>query len=203
MFIVGITGGIGSGKPAVSDRFATYDIDVVDADLCARVVVEKGKPALAEIIQHFGEGIVNAAGELDRALLRQKVFANADDKQWLESLLHPLIADELMHQLNISKSPYVILASPLLIESQQYLICHEVIVVDVPEALQVERTMLRDNNDAEQVKRIIASQTGRQQRLEKASIVIENTAGLDKLDHAVAEHHAQFLQQAADKKQAG
>lgn len=203
MFIVGITGGIGSGKTAVSDRFATYDIDVVDADLCARVVVEKGKPALAEIIQHFGEGIVNAAGELDRALLRQKVFANADDKQWLESLLHPLIADELMHQLNIAKSPYVILASPLLIESQQYLMCDEVIVVDVPEALQVERTMLRDNNDAEQVKRIIASQTGRQQRLEKASIVIENTAGLDKLDHAVAEHHAQFLQQAADKKQAG
>ena len=202
MFIVGITGGIGSGKTAVSDRFQDKGITVVDADLCSRVVVEKGRPALAQIAERFGEDILDSNGELDRAQLRQKIFANADDKQWLESLLHPLIAEELLNQLSNAPSEYVILASPLLVESQQYIMCDEVIVVDVPEEVQLERTIQRDDNDAEQVKRIMASQATREKRKQHATIIIENTAGLDKLDTFVMQQHPEMLEKAQQKKAA-
>jgi dephospho-CoA kinase len=200
MFIVGITGGIGSGKTAVSDRFQNLGITVVDADLCSRVVVEKGRPALTAIAEHFGDDILDTNGELDRALLRGKIFNNPDDKKWLESLLHPLIAEELFAQLGSAKSDYVILASPLLVESGQYQMCDRVIVVDVPVSTQIERTSKRDDNDKEQVERIIASQATREQRLEKATDVINNTQGLEVLDREVARLHPEFLSLAEAKR---
>lgn len=200
MFIVGITGGIGSGKTAVSDRFQNLGITVVDADLCSRVVVEKGRPALAAITEKFGNNILDANGELDRALLRSKIFNNADDKKWLESLLHPLIAEELFAQLAAAKSEYVILASPLLVESGQYQMCDRVLVVDVPVSTQIERTTKRDANEKEQVERIIASQATREQRLEKATDVINNTQGLELLDREVARLHPKFLSLAEAKR---
>ena len=199
MFILGLTGGIGSGKTAVSDRFEKLGIDVIDADLCSRVVVEKGRPALAKIAEHFGNDILLSNGELDRAALRTRIFANPDDKLWLESLLHPLIGEEVFNQICAATSPYAILASPLLTESGQDKICDRVLVVDVPEALQIERTCKRDDNEAEQVKRIMASQASRDQRLEKAHDVIENTLGLDHLDGEVARLHATYLQLAKEK----
>lgn len=199
MYIVGITGGIGSGKTAVSDRFQNLDICVVDADLCSRVVVEKGRPALAQIAEHFGQEVLSEEGELDRAQLRSKVFDDEAERKWLENLLHPLIGEELMRQLNTATSPYVILASPLLIESQQYLMCNQVIVVDVPVSTQIERTMARDDNDEAQVKNIIAAQATRKARLEHATQVIENTQGLDFLDSEVALLHPLFIQLAGEK----
>lgn len=202
MYIVGLTGGIGSGKTAVSDRFAEQGITIVDADVCARVVVEPGRPALNDITQRFGEDILLEDGNLDRAKLRSKIFANADDKSWLESLLHPLIAEEVFSQLTNAESPYAMLVSPLLIESQQNLICDRVIVVDVPEETQLERTMSRDDNDAEQVKRIMATQASRDQRLEQAHDVVENIHGFDFLDSKVADLHQQYLQLAQQKSEA-
>ena len=199
-FIVGLTGGIGSGKTAVSDRFEKLGIRVVDADLCSRVVVEPGRPALAKIAEHFGADILQADGTLNRAALRLKIFADADEKKWLESLLHPLIAEETFHQLAAADSAYVILASPLLIESQQNLICDRVLVVDVPKEIQLQRTMQRDNNDAETVKSIMANQASREQRLGKADDVIENTQGLDFLDKEIARLHQHYLQLAAKKQ---
>lgn len=201
MFIVGLTGGIGSGKTAVSDRFQDKGISIVDADLCSRVVVESGRPALQSIKEHFGDDILTADGELDRAALRQQVFSNSDEKKWLESLLHPLIAKELFFQLNAAQSEYVMLVSPLLIESQQNIMCDKVLVVDVPEEIQIERTMIRDNNDAEQVKNIIKTQTSREKRLEAASDVIENTQGLDYLDECINQLHKTYLTLAAEKLQ--
>ena len=197
MYIIGITGGIGSGKTAVSDRFEKLNICVVDADLCSRVVVEKGRPALAKITQHFGQEILTADGELDRSQLRSKIFDNEEERHWLENLLHPLIGEELMRQLNAAQSDYVILASPLLIESQQYLMCNEVIVVDVPLNVQIERTMARDNNPQEQVENIIKAQTDRSSRLEHATHTITNTQGLDFLDNEVARLHPIFLANSA------
>ncbi|HEY9034982.1 MAG TPA: dephospho-CoA kinase, partial [Pseudomonadales bacterium] len=158
MYIVGLTGGIGSGKTAVSDRFQQKGITIVDADLCSRVVVEKGRPALDAIRQHFGDSILTASGELDRAALRQRIFADPDEKAWLEQLLHPLIAEETFRQLESAQSPYVMLVSPLLIESGQDALCDRVLVVDVPESVQLSRTMQRDDNDEQQVRRIMQSQ---------------------------------------------
>lgn len=200
MYIVGLTGGIGSGKTAVSDRFQDKDITIVDADVCARVVVEPGRPALQSIWEHFGNDILEDNGELDRAALRQRIFSNADEKKWLESLLHPLIAEEVFSQLGSAQSIYVMLVSPLLIESQQNLICDRVLVVDVPEDTQVERTMKRDDNNAEQVRNIIKTQASREKRLEVASDVIENTQGLDYLDQCVDNLHASYVKFAEEKR---
>ena len=193
MLVVGLTGGIGSGKTAASDHFQHLGIEIVDADIASRVVVEPGRPALIKIAEHFGDSILQDDGTLDRATLRSKIFSNPNDKQWLESLLHPLIAEEIAAGLNNAQSPYVIFVSPLLVESSQKEFCTRLLIIDVPEDVQLSRTMTRDDNDAEQVKRIIASQASRQQRLAIADDVIENTQGLSELHTAVENLHRQYL----------
>lgn len=199
MYVVGLTGGIGSGKTAVSDRFKALGIEIVDADVMSRVVVEPGRPALKEIQKKFGDGILLEDGSLNRPALRSIIFKNPEDKDWLEKLLHPLIAEETFNALNNAKSPYVIFASPLLIEAGQNAICDRILVVDVPESVQLQRTMNRDNNDAEQVKAIIASQASRSERLTKADDIIENTHGFDFLDSEVGRYHARYLELAKQK----
>ena len=196
MFVVGLTGGIGSGKTAVSDYFKALGIDIVDADIAARIVVEPGTPALASIADHFGADLLLADGTLNRAALRKKIFADSQHKQWLESLLHPLIAAQIQKGIESAQSPYVIFVSPLLVESSQKNLCDRLLVVDVPEQLQLARTMQRDNNEEEQVKRIIASQASRQQRLAIADDIIENSAGLAELHHQVDNLHQHYLQLA-------
>jgi dephospho-CoA kinase len=197
--VVGVTGGIGSGKSAVTDRFADQGITVVDADLAARVIVEPGRPALQAIAEHFGADILLADGNLDRAALRTQVFADAAQRQWLEQLTHPLIGQEILAQLAASQSPYTILSSPLLLETSQGELTDCVVVVDVPQETQVARTMSRDDNDEAQVKRIIAAQMPRQQRLDKADYVIDNSRTLDELDQAVKSLHEEFIAMAASR----
>lgn len=199
MYVVGLTGGIGSGKTAVSDRFKALGIEIVDADVMSRVVVEPGKPALAEIQKKFGDEILLDDGNLNRAALRRIIFKNPDDKNWLEQLLHPLIAEATFDALSSAKSAYVMFASPLLIEAGQNAICDRILVVDVPEQVQLERTMQRDDNDAEQVNAIMASQASRSERLAKADDVIENTRGFDYLDTEVSRLHSQYLKLATQK----
>lgn len=202
MFVVGITGGIGSGKTTATDYFAELGIDIIDADVASRVVVEPGTPALQAISQHFGDGILLADGGLDRAALRQRIFADREQKLWLESLLHPLIAEHISRSLAEAKSPYAIFVSPLLVESEQSRLCDRILVIDVPEQLQVSRTVARDNNDPDQVERIIASQASRQQRLAKADDVIENTGELAGLYRQIDELHRKYLR-LAQQMQAG
>lgn len=193
MFVVGLTGGIGSGKTAVSDRFAARGIAVVDADVAARIVVEPGQSALASIAEHFGKDLLTTKGELDRAALRARVFADPEERVWLEALLHPRISKCIAEQLATASSDYAILVSPLLFETNQVRFTHRVLVVDVPEALQLERTMARDNNDEAQVRAIMAAQSSRQDRLDKADDVIVNDADLDSLDARVGELHEHYL----------
>ena len=195
-FIVGITGGIGSGKSAVTERFEQLGITVVDADLAARVIVEPGRPALTAIAEHFGEDIIQADGNLDRAALRQRVFSADQERLWLEQLTHPLIGQEIIDQMAASTSPYTILSSPLLLETSQKDLAACVVVVDVPEDLQLQRTMQRDDNDAAQVKRIMAAQMQREERLARADIVIDNSRSLQELDAVVEELHKEFLLRA-------
>lgn len=200
--IIGITGGIGSGKTAVTDRFARQGITVVDADLAARIVVEPGTPALAAIARRFGSEVLQGDGSLDRATLRRIVFADPAQRKWLEQLTHPLIGEEIQRQLAASRSPYTLLSSPLLLESAtQRDLATLVVVVDVPEAMQLARTVQRDNNDEDQVKRIMAAQLPRQQRLAGADIVIDNSGSLEALDAVVAELHKEFLQRAEEARQ--
>ena len=200
MFVVGITGGIGSGKTTATDHFAQLGIDIIDADVASRVVVEPGTPALRAIAEHFGASILLADGQLDRAALRQRIFANHEEKLWLESLLHPLIAQEISRSLAQAQSPYAIFVSPLLVESDQNRLCDRILVIDVPEQLQVSRTVARDNNDPEQVKRIVSSQASRQQRLEKADDVIENTGERSDLYRQIEQLHRKYVQLAQQKQ---
>lgn len=201
MFVVGLTGGIGSGKSAASDRFEQLGIKIVDADIASRVVVAPGKPALAHIAEHFGDEVLLADGSLNRAYLRQKIFSDPADKQWLESLLHPLIRQEINHGLETANTPYVVFVSPLLVESGQQSFCDRLLVIDVPEELQLSRTIQRDNNDRAQVERIITSQATRQQRLEKATEIIENTGDLHHLQQQVDKLHQFYLAEAEKKQQ--
>jgi dephospho-CoA kinase len=194
--IVGITGGIGSGKSAVTQRFEQQGITVVDADLAARVIVEPGKPALSAIAEHFGQDMIQADGALDRPALRQRVFADDNERLWLEQLTHPLIGQEILDQLAASGSAYTILSSPLLLETSQKDLVDCVVVVDVPEETQLARTMLRDDNDEAQVKRIMAAQIAREDRVRQADIVIDNSRTLEELDDLVEELHKEFLLKA-------
>ena len=199
--IIGITGGIGSGKSAVTDRFAHMGITVVDADLAARVVVEPGRPALQAIAEHFGADIQLADGSLDRAALRRIVFADPVQRQWLEQLTHPLIGEEIRAQLAASRSPYTVLSSPLLLESSsQRELAELVVVVDVPEETQLARTMDRDANDEALVRRIMAAQLPRAERLALADIVVDNSGTLEALDDIVGELHKEFLQRAEQQR---
>ena len=196
--VIGVTGGIGSGKSAVTDRFEQHDITVVDADKAARVIVEPGRPALQSIADHFGKDILLPDGGLDRAALRAKVFADESERHWLEQLTHPLIGQEIFDQLSAADSAYTILSSPLLLETSQESLTDLVVVVDVPEDVQLARTMARDDNDEAQVKRIMAAQMSRSERLEKADIVIDNNRGLAELDELVGELHKEFLARAEE-----
>lgn len=201
MFVIGLTGGIGSGKSAVSDRFAQHGITIVDADVAARVVVEPGRPALDRIAEHFGAELITAAGALDRALLRSKVFSNESERKWLESLLHPLIAEEIQSGLINSRSPYTMLVSPLLLETTQHSYVDRVLVVDVPVELQLARTMARDNNSEAQVRAIIAAQLDREARRSRADDLIINDGSLDQLQQQVDALHQRYLALAAAKQQ--
>jgi dephospho-CoA kinase len=194
--VIGITGGIGSGKSAVTDRFEQHGITVVDADKAARVIVEPGRPALQSIAEHFGDTILLPDGTLDRAALRTKVFADDNERHWLEQLTHPLIGQEILDQLAAATSPYTILSSPLLLETSQKSLTDLVVVVDVPEEIQLARTVARDDNVEAQVKRIMAAQMSRSERLDKADIVIDNNRTLNELDEVIAELHGEFLARA-------
>ena len=196
MLIIGLTGGIGSGKTAASDHFQQLGITVVDADIASRTVVEAGKPALQKIAERFGPEMILEDGGLNRALMRTRVFATEEDRLWLESLLHPLIAEEITQGLQNSKSPYSILVSPLLIETTQAEMVARILVIDVPVDLQVERTMTRDNNSEEQVRSIVAAQSDRQLRLSKADDVIVNDNDLAHLHDEVKKLHQEYLKLA-------
>lgn len=192
-FTVGLTGGIGSGKTAVSDYMKSLDVWVVDADESSRRVVEPGKPALVEIAKHFGEDFLQADGSLDRAKLRQTIFAKPEEKAWLESLLHPLIGEDIINELAKAKGHYNLLVSPLLLEIGQADLCQRILVVDVPVEEQVKRTTARDNNSEDQVRKIIASQMDREHRRSRADDILENDGDLQHLHRAVDALHRQYL----------
>ncbi|UZP75409.1 dephospho-CoA kinase [Candidatus Paraluminiphilus aquimaris] len=195
-FVVGVTGGIGSGKSAVTDYLETKGITVVDADKVARVVVEPGTSGLAAIAEHFGRDILLPNGALDRAALRKIVFDEPDERKVLEGITHPRIREEIARQLSDASSPYVVLASPLLLESGQSSFADYVVVVDVPESVQLSRTMTRDDNSEQLVKSIMAVQLQRETRLARSDTSISNEGTLEELYTRVDALHADLLRRA-------
>lgn len=192
--IIGLTGGIGSGKSAAADRFASaHGIHVVDADIKSRVVVEPGRPALQHIVDRFGSDILLENGSLNRAALRQRVFQDVAQRLWLEALLHPLIREEITSDLASATSPYALLVSPLLVESGQHAMTERVIVVDVPEATQILRTSQRDKVPEAQIKAIMQAQAKREERLRHAHDIILNDQDLAALHAQVDALHRRYL----------
>jgi dephospho-CoA kinase len=196
MLIIGITGGIGSGKTAASDYLGSRRITVVDADQVSRQVVEPGQPALEQIRAQFGDQVLQADGQLDRAALREIVFADPEQRRVLESITHPAIATEIQHQLERSDSPYSILVSPLLLETDQHQLVDRVLLVDVPESVQVERTARRDEVPGDQVRHIMAAQMDRQERRRKADDIVLNDGSLADLHEQLDHLHQYYLELA-------
>ena len=172
--VIGLTGGIGSGKTTITNYFGELGIEIIDADIIAREVVAVNSPALKAIAHHFGNDYLLADGQLNRSLLRSRIFSNEVDKLWLNKLLHPLIRNNIVKQTKEAKSTYCILVAPLLIENNLLELVDRVLIVDVSETTQISRTLLRDSSSEQEVRAIIASQTSRTTRVNVADDIINN-----------------------------
>lgn len=192
-WVLGLTGGIGSGKSAVSAIFEELGIQVVDADIVAREVVEPGSVGLTKITAHFGDEILTSNGTLLRAKLRAIIFADESQKQWLNNLLHPLIRESMLSQLKQATSNYVILVAPLLFENGLEKYCNHTLLIDVPVDVQITRTTARDNVSVELAKQIIASQMSRADKQQKAADILDNNRPLEEVKTDVQKLHEKYL----------
>ena len=197
MLVVGITGGIASGKTAASNRFSELGVPVVDADVIAHQIVEPGRPACKKVIVEFGSEIAIEDGGFDRAKLRKIVFADSKKKELLESILHPEIRKEILRQLSELSAPYAIVVIPLLAESKSGYPLDRVLVIDVPEDIQIERVKARDATTTEEAERIIRLQASRAKRLAMADDTIVNTGSIQTLNEFIDELHQKYLSLAA------
>lgn len=199
-FCIALTGGIASGKSAVSERFAAHGIEVIDADVVARELVAPGAPALREIVALFGADMLDRSGGLDRRAMRERVFADADARRRLEGILHPRVRRALRERAGAAQSAYVMLAIPLLVESGGgYAWVDRVLVVDVPRDVQRARLMQRDGVDGRLADSMLDAQASREQRLAIADDVITNDGSLAELDDAVDVLHRRYLGMSAQR----
>lgn len=195
IWLAGLTGGIGSGKSTVAGLFARQGVHVVDTDDAARWVVEPGEPGLTGLVGRFGQTILQEDGRLDRKALRERIFADPQQRRWVEQLLHPLIREAIEDNLAGATAEYALLVSPLLIEGGQYRRVQRVLIVDVPEEVQLQRVMQRDGANEQQVRAILQAQLSREERLRHAHDVIVNEGGMQALEEQVLRLHHAYLQQ--------
>ncbi|MEZ9337533.1 dephospho-CoA kinase [Vibrio splendidus] len=192
--IIGLSGGIASGKTTVANLFNEhFNIDIVDADIVAREVVAVGSDGLKQITDHLGKAILLEDGTLNRSKLRELIFSDPTEKQWLNDLLHPMIRNKIDSDLSKVTSPYALLVAPLLVENQMQGMADRVLIVDVPKEVQIERTMSRDNVSKEQVASILKSQASREQRLAVADDVIKNHTKNQELLPQITDLHQKYL----------
>ncbi|MCF2862734.1 dephospho-CoA kinase [Pseudoalteromonas sp. Cnat2-41] len=193
MWTLGLTGGIGSGKSTVSTLFQQLGITVVDADVVARQVVQPGTNGLAAIVSRHGRSLLLDDGSLNRAKLRDIIFADESEKQWLNALLHPLIRTEMLTQLEQAQSAYAILEAPLLFENSLDKYCQRTLLIDVPETVQISRTCARDNITEQQANAILKAQMSRQDKVAKANDIISNAGVIADLSAKVSLYHQNYL----------
>ncbi|MCL4112700.1 UNVERIFIED_CONTAM: hypothetical protein GTU68_052147 [Idotea baltica] len=192
-WILGLTGGIGSGKSVAANYFKELGVNLVDADIVAREVVDKSQSTLKKIAQHFGNHFIKSNGQLDRLKLRQHIFSLPKEKEWLEALLHPLIRLQIQKQLTETTGNYCILISPLLIESKQHLLTQRILLIDSPEELQVQRVTKRDHIPVDQILPIMQSQFSREQRKTFAHDILLNDNNLENLQLKVQQLHSFYI----------
>jgi dephospho-CoA kinase len=199
-YVIGLTGGIGSGKSTVADRFAARGIEVVDTDAIAHELTGPAGAAMPALAAAFGSGVVRPDGGLDRPAMRQLVFADPPLRKKLEDILHPLIRQESASRCAAAASPYVILAVPLLVESGTYRErCDRILVVDCDEAMQISRVMARSGLPEAEVRAIMAAQASRGERLAAANDVIRNDSGIQTLEAQISELHKAYAEYSAQK----
>jgi len=188
--IVGLTGGIGSGKSAAACVFKNEGINVIDADNLAKEVVAKDTPGFIKVVEYFGSEIIAADGSLDRAKLRKEVFDSYEKRIALESIIHPLVREKMSEKIQASQSPYSIIEVPLIFETKSMSSYDRILVIDCESKLQLERAILRDNNSGDVIQNIINSQCSREERLSIANDVISNNDSLKNLQmRSLAMHH--------------
>lgn len=193
LLIIGLTGGIGSGKSAAARHFEELGAEVIDTDAISHALTAAGGPAIPALRQRFGDNVAGADGALDRSALRQRVFADAAERTALEAILHPMIRAEVARRLADTRRPYAIVVVPLLVESGAYrTLCRRIAVVDCSEATQLERTMRRSQLSEEQVGAIMRAQATRSQRLAVADDVILNEGSLEDLRSQVRRLHEEY-----------
>jgi dephospho-CoA kinase len=197
-FRVALTGGIASGKSTVADLFAALGVPVIDTDVIAREVVEPGRPALAQVVEAFGPQVLDAEGRLDRKRMREQIFSDPGARRRLEAILHPAIRAEMERQSQAAVGPYQLLVIPLLAEGGRRDHVDRVLLVDVPEELQIQRVMWRDGVSHGEAQATLNAQATRAQRLAMADDVLRNTGRVDDLREQVAKLHQQFLRLAAN-----
>lgn len=198
MLVIGLTGGIGSGKSTVAELFQHKGVLIIDADLIARELVEPGQPALQEIAEHFGSDILDKHGALRRKALRELVFSIPAERKWLEHLLHPLIHAVILQRITSCETPYCILMSPLLLETAQRQLTNRILIVDVDQATQLQRTMQRDASPRETIEAIINAQISREERRVLADDVISNDGDVSELALQVDRLHDSYLKLASN-----
>ena len=200
-FVIGLTGGIASGKTTVANLFQQqFGINIVDADIVAREVVEPESAGLKQIVQRYGAAILLDDGTLNRAQLRDIIFADPNEKQWLDALLHPMIRQRMLEQLDNTTTPYALLVIPLMAENNLQTLANRVLVVDVDESSQIERTMLRDGISQQQAQSIVNSQATRAQRLAIADDVIKNHSKNQQLLYQITELHKKYLEMCRENR---
>jgi dephospho-CoA kinase len=198
--VIALTGGVAAGKTAVARRFEALGVHVHDADVAAREVIEPGTPGLAEVVTAFGTTTLDDSGRLDRAAMRQRVFADPAARRTLEAIIHPRVRQRLHERALAERGPYCLLAIPLLVENiEHYRWVDRVLLVDVPESVQIARLIARDGIDETLARRMLAHQASRAERLALADDVIENSGDEAALDTAVAELHRRYLTLALNR----
>ncbi len=199
MFTVGLTGGIGSGKTTIARFFLDHNIEVINADQVARKVVEPGTAALLRIKKRFGSEILINEETLNRPLLREKIFKDSNQRIWLESLLHPLIEEKITQLIESAVSQYVILESPLLLETKQHKLVNRILVVDVSPEIQLERAISRDGGSEATIKAIMNSQISRNDRISLADDIINNEQNFQSVQSRLIKFHQNYLNLAKKK----
>lgn len=199
MFVVGLTGGIGSGKSTVAQLFAERGVPIIDADVISREITQPDSPAFLDIIDHFNQELLLEDGTLDRTKLRNIIFEDPNERRWLEELLHPLIRSEMNKRIKKITAPYCIAVIPLLLEVEFYSFINRILVVDAPENLQVDRVTARDKSQKAHVEAILKAQANRLDRLARAQDLIINDGNLEDLIPQVEKLHEKYLEMSKTK----
>lgn len=194
MLVVGLTGGIGSGKTTVANHFAALGVPIIDADILARALVAPGQPAVQEIKLSLGPQFIDSSGNLDRVAMRNLIYQQPQQRRVLESILHPKIRRLMLERLhNLTGHPYAILVIPLLIEANQTDLCQRILVVDIPESVQLARIKLRDGYSATEIHNIMHSQCHRFERLNRADDILDNSSPHSTLGPQIKALHTKYL----------